>query len=285
MVEYSVAQHLSFDWVIVTYFFLGGLSAGAFFLSVSGNYWKKELEPLAKTAAIVTPIAVAVGMLFLLLELGQPLGAWRLLLTFRPTSAISWGFWFLSIFFVLSAIYAWLLFKGENRKAKKFAYGGLPFAFLVSTYTALILNQGQGKILWQTALLPWMFLVGGLISGVSVVMLISGGKLDPAVLSKLGRSVAWLIVLELAMVASEILILLNHGAGSVATATAKSLIAGGNQFTFLFWGVEVFIGAVLPALILFTAKFPKATQYVASVLLLIGIYVMRYVVVVGGQII
>ena len=87
------------------------------------------------------------------------------------------------------------------------------------------------------------------------------------------------------MVASEILILLNHGAGSVATATAKSLIAGGNQFTFLFWGVEVFIGAVVPALILFTAKFPKATQYVASVLLLIGIYVMRYVVVVGGQII
>ncbi len=285
MVEYNIVPHLVFDWVTVIYFFLGGLGAGAFLLSVLGSYWKKELEPLAKTAAIVAPIAVAVGMLFLLLELGQPLRVWRLLLTFHPTSAISWGFWFLSIFFVLSITYAWKLLKGENRKAKKFAYGGLPFAFLVSTYTALILGQAQGKVLWQTALLPWMFLVGGLISGVSVVMLISGGKLDPAVLSKLGRSVAWLIVLELAMIVSEILIPLNHGAGSTATATAKSLIAGGNLFTYLFWGVEVFLGAVVPALILFTAKFPKATRYVASVLLLIGIYAMRYVIVVGGQII
>ncbi|MHC4185750.1 MAG: NrfD/PsrC family molybdoenzyme membrane anchor subunit, partial [Planctomycetota bacterium] len=75
----------------------------------------------------------------LLIDLGKPFRAWRLYLSFNPRSAIWWGTWFLGIFFLLSLVYAWLLTKGEDEKAKKYAYLGLPFGFLVAVYTAIIL--------------------------------------------------------------------------------------------------------------------------------------------------
>lgn len=284
MLEYDITHHLAFDWVIVTYFFLGGLSAGAFFFSVAAKHWKKEFEPMAKTAAIVAPLSVAAGMIMLLLHLGRPLRAWRLLLNFRPASALSWGFWFLSIYLILSVIHAWFQFRDETRRAKGVGYAGLPFAFFVSVYSAVLLQQAPGKVLWHhSAVLPWMFLTGGVVSGISVVMLISAGKLQAPQIKTLGKFLAWLVVLELAMIAGEIIVFINGGSEEVAAALF--LLANGKVYTILFWLVEVVIGAAVPVVILFTGKFPKITQYVASVLLLVGIYMMRYIVVIGGQII
>ena len=66
MSEQGTAMHLAYDWMIVTYFFFGGLSAGAYMFSVAANYWKQEFKPLAKTAAILAPITLTIGMFFLL---------------------------------------------------------------------------------------------------------------------------------------------------------------------------------------------------------------------------
>ena len=102
MLEFKIVEHMSFDWMVVAYFFLGGISAGSFIFSVIANFWKKEFQPLAKTAAIIAPITLALGMLVLLVDLGQPFRFWRLMVTLVPTSALSWGVWFLNIFFVFS---------------------------------------------------------------------------------------------------------------------------------------------------------------------------------------
>ncbi len=282
MNEYKILEHItSYDWMIVAYFFLGGASAGAFIFSVIANYWMKEFKPLAKTAAIVAPVTFAIGMLFLLIDLGQPFRAWRLFLTFNPTSAISWGVWFLNIFFVLSMAYIWFLFKDEDEKAKKFAYAGLPFAFLVGTYTAIILAQAPGKELWRhiVAILPWLFLVGGLISGMALVMLVSAGRQEGAPLVKLGKVLAGLVLLELGIVFTDIIVLLNGGI--LAIASAKSFLVG--EFSFLFWVVEVILGSLVPVFILLRTKVSARSYAVASVLILVGIFAMRYIVVIGGQ--
>jgi formate-dependent nitrite reductase membrane component NrfD len=245
------------------------------------NYWKKEFKPLAKTAAIVAPLSFAVGMLFLLIDLGQPLRAWRLFLNFNPTSAISWGTWFLNIFFVFSLVYAWLLIKGEDEKAKKLAYAGLPFAFLVATYTGMLLHQAPGRILWHNAMLPWLFLLGGLISSIALVILLSAGRQNRTILVKLARFVVWLVLLELVMVFLEIITLFTGGTETVTTV--KALLSG--SYGLLFWGVQIFVGAAIPVFILLRNKTSGPAQAIACMLILMGIYAMRYIVVVGGQII
>ncbi len=75
--------------------------------------------------------------------------------------------------------------------------------------------------------------------------------------------------------------LFNGGTESIAVA--RSLVSG--QIGFLFIGVEIIIGALVPAAILLKAKPNANLQIVASLLILVGIFTMRYVIVVGGQLI
>ena len=281
MSEQGAVSHLAYDWMVVTYFFFGGLSAGAYMLSVTANYWKKEFKPLAKTAAILAPITLAIGMFFLLIDLGKPFRMWRLFSSFQPTSAISWGTWFLCIFFVLSLVYTWLLTKGEDEKAKKYAYLGLPFSFLVAVYTAIILAQSPGTALWRhvIAILPWLFLIGGVISGTALVLLVSAGRADSVLLAKLGKFLVCLVLLELVIIFTDVVILFN---GDItAVESAKSFLVG--EFSFLFWGLEIILGSLIPVIILLRTKVSTKGLAVASILILIGIYVMRYIVVIGGQ--
>ena len=75
MSEQGVVFHLAYDWMIVAYFFLGGLSVGAYLFSVAANYWKQEFKHLAKKSAVLSFVAIAIGMLILLKDLGQPVRA------------------------------------------------------------------------------------------------------------------------------------------------------------------------------------------------------------------
>lgn len=281
MPDYVAVPHIAYNWMIAVYFFLGGLGAGAFLLSVTANYWKQDFKPVAKVASVIAPIAIAMGLFFLWIDLGQPFRAWRLFLSFNPSSALSWGVWFLNIFFVLSVIYAWFTLRGQADKGKRFAYAGVPFAILVGTYTGVLLNQSPGRVLWHSALIPVLFLNGGLISGIAAAILLSAGRLSKELLSKIGNVVGYLVVLELVMVAIELITMFN---GSTEGAEiAKALLAG--EFSFYFVGVEIVLGSLIPLLILLRGKANSAALAVASALVLIGIFTMRYIVVIGGQVI
>ncbi len=281
MPDYVAVPHIAYNWMIAVYFFLGGLGAGAFLLSVTGNFWKKDFQPFAKTASLIAPVAISIGLFFLWIDLGKPFSAWRLFLSFNPASALSWGVWFLNIFLGLSVIYAGLLLIGKKSLAKLAAYVGVPFAVLVATYTGLLLAQAPGRVLWHSALIPLLFLNGGLISGAAATLLLSAGSQPKELLSKLGKVVGWLVVLELVMVAVEFVVLFNGEAEGVAVA--KGLLEG--EFGFLFLGIELLLGAVIPLLILLRRGVSSASLSVASVLVLIGVLAMRYVIVVGGQVI
>ncbi|MHC4457148.1 MAG: NrfD/PsrC family molybdoenzyme membrane anchor subunit [Planctomycetota bacterium] len=281
MSDEGTVVHLAYDWMIVTYFFLGGLSVGAYLFSVAANYWKQEFKPLAKRGAVLSLIALAIGLLILLYDLGQPTRAWRLFVAFNPRSMLSWGVWFLNIFGLLNLIYAGLLFQAKENAAKKFAYLGLPFALLTATYTAMLLAQAPDRILWHTALMPVLFLNGAVISGIALVMLFSATSDDTELLSRLGKFVAWLVILEVGMVLAEIIILLNGGTESATVA--KSLLSG--RLGFLFLGIEIVLGAIIPVVILLRGKTTAFARIAASLLILVGIFAMRYVIVVGGQLI
>ena len=100
-------------------------------------------------------------------------------------------------------------------------------------------------------------------------------------LSKLGRFVACLIILELVMILGEFIVLLNGGTEHVAVA--KSLLSG--QLGYLFIGVEIILGAIIPIVLLLKKQASVFSQALATLLILVGIFVMRYVIVIGGQLI
>lgn len=280
MIEYHIIEHMSYDWLVVVYFFLGGMSAGSFIFSVIANYWKPEFKPFAKTAAILSSIFLAIGVLTILLDLGQIFRFWRLYATFVPTSVLSWGAWFLNIFLLLTVIYSYLLIVGKTDEAKKIAYIGFPFALATGMYTGGILTQMPGRILWHSPIIPVMFLLGGIISGSALVMLFSLGSDKRILLEKLGKIIGVLLIIELICMAVELFTLTN---GGIEGVDMVKLLTIGN-YSFLFWGVEIFAGALIPIFIFFRKQSTLALQASALILTLIGIFTMRYIIVIGGQV-
>ena len=176
-------------------------------------------------------------------------------------------------------VYAWLVARGQTAKAKSIAYVAIPFAILVGTYTGILLTHAPGRVLWHSALTPVLFLNGGLISGIAVVILLSVGHQSSESLSKLGRIVGWVVLIELGLLAIE-LITLASGSAEDAQAV-KALLVG--TFSLPFLGVEVVLGSLIPLAILLRKKVNSAALALASLLVLIGVFTMRYVIVIGGQ--
>lgn len=283
MPTYDIFHVPALDWITVLYFFLSGLTSGCFLLSLWAGYGREELKPVAKSAAVITPISLVIGLLMLILHLERPFQFWRILVTFKPTSTTSWGAWMLNIFFIISILYAFLWLKNKGDKAKMLGFLGLPFALFIGLYTGLLLMQMSGNALWDSALLPWMFLVGGLLTAMAatVLVLTASGQEAKEPFYGLRQYICALIIIELLMIFSEFVGLFTGGAA--ANEIANTLLRG--KFSFLFFSLEVVAGLLIPLGILAVAKTSKkAGLHVAvSVLTLIGILTMRFIVVLVGQ--
>ncbi|HRF41240.1 MAG TPA: polysulfide reductase NrfD, partial [Saprospiraceae bacterium] len=104
-----IDPHLNiWHWPIPAYLFLGGLAAGLLFFA--GLYTlmgkEKQLPTAVKWATFVAPFALVLGLFFLFIDLKHQWYFWRLYLTFRIESPMSWGAWVLMAITPLSFVWA-----------------------------------------------------------------------------------------------------------------------------------------------------------------------------------
>ena len=280
---YDIFHLPALNWITVLYFFFGGLTAGSFLLSFWTGYLKENLRHLAKVSAVISTISLMIGLLLLVLHLERPFQFWRIMITFKPTSTTSWGAWALNIYFVVSVLYSYFWLIGKPAAARKLGYIGLPLVIYIGMYTGLLLMQMSGNPLWESALLPWMFLIGGLISAMAVTVLVLTLMGQEATESFFGlrKYLCALVIIELLMIGSEFVALYTGSAAAVETA---NLLLTGN-LSSLFIGVELIIGAIVPLALLIALKVSRspALYMLTSVLLLVGVLTMRCVVVLVGQ--
>jgi formate-dependent nitrite reductase membrane component NrfD len=165
-----------------------------------------------------------------------------------------------------------------------------------------------GKPLWNTALMPFLFLISAMVSGYALVILVSILKekyisnsqklakrysqylkcfnqffppIERDVIAVLTKHLIGFIILDLFLIFSEVMVMLVSTEESYHTVL--SLLTG--KFSPLFLGIEILLGSFIPLFVLSYSKtkgMPK-WQAVASVSVLVGIMTMRYVVLVAGQ--
>src|SRR5881396_4307310 len=101
---FTAAPH--WRWLIVAYFFLGGLAGGSYFLATLMDlFGKSEDRPLVRLAYLIAFPLVCLCGLLLTVDLGRPERFWHMLVqseTFRPMiktySPMSSGAWVLLLF-------------------------------------------------------------------------------------------------------------------------------------------------------------------------------------------
>ncbi len=289
-VLYNIFPQETFGTLIAVYFYLTGLSAGSFVLSTLAYVFGMEkYKPIGKIGVILAAVFLIMAPLALLVHVGQPFKAWHLFAYLNPTSPITFGSFLLTLYPINALIYGWFMFKGNQKMTKLFGTIGIPLAVFVHGYTGFILALGKARALWNTALMPFLFLVSAMVSGIALMVIISIVKdrffsrekrINRDLVFGLGNLLATMILIDLFLVLSDVLVLLVSHAE--AQEVAHLLLRG--KFSVYFIGVENVLGKIVPALLLLIPRLRNlGTVTIASVLVVIGIFFMRYVVVLGGE--
>lgn len=293
-----IDPHLEiWHWPIALYLFLGGLAAGILFFAAYYVIRGKEdqFSAAVKWAPIAVPIALVVGLLALIVDLKNPFNAYRLYMTFKIESPMSWGAWTLLAVTPLSFIWvasfmrelvpgwdwkwSWLnAFEALIIKYRKaIAWVMIVLAVILGIYTGILLSAFNARPLWNTALLGPLFLVSGLSTGAATIMWLSRNHQEKMTFARIDLL---LIVIELFFIVH---LFMGFLAGPEVQLESANLFLGG-QYTLLFWGGVVGIGLVFPALLevleLWGKKIPAI---IPAVLILIGGFLFRMIMVEAGE--
>lgn len=271
--------------------FFGGIGVGAFLFAVLSRFYREgELETASKVAAIVAPLSVALGFVFLLAHLGHPERFIIVYTKVRLTSPIWWGAWLQAIFFVISIIYARMWMSARRHPLRRFVgVVGAPFALAVGVYHGFLLMVFKSRPLWNTGPTTVTAICGFIMTGIAVVVLILAVMPRQKVLLKdlrVSRDIMGVaIAIQLFTLALWLSSLYFGSAESHAAMMRLIQDYGG-----LFWGVAVVAGLVVPLVVGAvtiavenrTGRFSYAVPLVTSLLVLVGGLSLRYVVVMAA---
>jgi protein NrfD len=299
-ITYTVPHLIYWDWRIAADLFVGGIGVGAFIIAVLNSlYYKDKYPAVSKIGAVLCPILIGVGLIFLLAELGHPLRIWRTVTGFNSSSPLSWGALFQTLMIIVGAVYAYLWLKPTAGKTFRNIVGviGLPIALIVGANHGWLLAISPSRPLWNNGPATVSAMVGFATTGLAaILLLLCLRRKAPA--NKDSAS-AWMIKdFRILLVASLIVqgltfliwyISLNYG----STDARAALAAANEAYGPMFWLVGIGLGLVAPVglqLLEIVGKEHWDTTHnvpltiVTVVLILIGGYVFRYAVVMGGQI-
>ena len=267
-------------WLIAGYLFLAGLGAGAYAAGVVADFLGgEEWATLAKIGIGLGFPCVALGCVFLLMDLGTPANFWRA--AFRPNSSwIARGTIIITIFMFLSAVHIaywlWPFDRLMTDESARHCVGsvGLIFAFGTMVYTGILLSAARPIAVWSTAMLPLLFLVSALSTGIMTIILLAS-----LFTTGLGDKIHLLARIDLALIVLEMIVLVFYLHGTHRTvesrASARSVLMG--EFAPLFWWGVALAGLVAP--LVFDLL---GIAVVASVCGIFGGLCLRQVVLSGG---
>ena len=280
-------------WLIILYFFIGGLAGGCYFVaSMIDLVGRPADRPLARLGYLIAFPAVVICGLLLIADLGRPERFWHMLLqsaTWRPMlktySPMSFGAWGVLVF----GGFAFLSFLGafgRDERRHRLALlrppallgtiisvlGGLAGLFLAS-YTGVLLAVTNRPIWSDTSLLGALFVVSSASTSIALLLLLGSRRALPGGgLHALARFDRIVLVLELIMIAA-LIVSLGSLAGVWLNAWGALLVLG-----------VVGLGIVVPLVLHARSHTPvSAAARAAALLVLVGGFLLRVVIVLSSE--
>ncbi|MEG2532484.1 MAG: NrfD/PsrC family molybdoenzyme membrane anchor subunit [Gordonibacter sp.] len=227
-------------------------------------------------------VALALGAVCLVLDLGRFEAIVHLLLNPAPTY-ISVGAYALSALLLavgaLSA--AWLFHAPLPALALRIlSVLAIVIAAIVMLYTGLLLMGTEGVRLWNTALVPCLFVLSSTSSGIALLVLTAFifGTIQPyrSFFLTLAKVDALLIAVELAVLAAFVVLSFLD---QYARVSAEQLVSGG--LSLPFWIGLVCCGLALPLALEVLAALQKSERYAlaASLGVVAGSFLLRWCLV------
>ncbi len=314
-------EYLYWTVHITIYPYITGLVAGAFVLSSLYHvFGKHELKPTAKFSLVFSFALLIMAPTPLLFHLTQPFRAVHTMLTPHFYSAIAaFNLVYLTYMcIVVSEIWfayrSYIIEQAQSRKGlmgiiykaltlgsfdvsenalhtdekiiKVLAAVGIPAAALLHGYVGFIFGSVKTVPLWKTPLMPFIFLMSAVISGVAVCIItyIVGKKIakkfiHPATIKSMGKALLWFLVIAIILETVDIVFHAYTAEESWGILSKLLFEKFRTKIILIQWG----LGMIVPLILLVIPGVGLIRASISSVLVLLGVFTMRWDVVIGGQ--
>jgi formate-dependent nitrite reductase membrane component NrfD len=289
-------------WLVILYFFFGGIAGGSYLIAALIDLFGRVADrPLARLGYIVAFVAAIFCPILLTADLTRAERFWHMLLQskrllpmFKYWSPISFGSWILLIFSLFAFVsFVGALAEGGRRRGPRWpgllwlrrgpvgtaiaVIGGL-FALAFAGYTGVLLDVTNRPIWADNQLLGLLFLASGATTAAALLALLSHWQATaaPDAEFRLARMETGTSLVELV-----VLVLLVLTLGQVAKVWLSA------------WGLLLVVGVVLAGILLPLALHwrPRllgglsaaSASVLASVLALVGGFILRVVVILSAQ--
>jgi predicted membrane protein len=170
---------------------------------------------------------------------------------------------------------------------------GIPSAFLLHGYVGFIFGSVKANAWWSTPLMPIVFLFSAMVSGIAAVLLLymaitrlQKRKIDMRCLDTIARYLFYVFLIDFSL---EMLDLVHRIYEADESFRSLDFMVRTRLYTSQVI-VQIYLGTVLPILLLAATQLLRLRERLrrgiyatAALLTLIGIFAMRWNVVIGGQ--
>ena len=280
--------------IIAWYLFLAGLGGGAYVSAAFLRWRHPEAVNMIRIGRVIAPVVVIVGLCLLMFDatagLHNPLRFALLLTNFG--SVMTWGVVFLGGFTILALIGAGLDL-AKRRVPLWLDIAAAVFGVCVAVYTGCLLGVCKTFPLWNNALLPILFLVSAMSTGMAAVLCVAIFR-HPEEFNRVGVFKKFhfcLPIIELVLVASLLFVTASN-ASPAGWESVMNLVGG--DCALAFWFLFVLVGLVLPTaletwLLFFSPKEVEESRkahwisFASDAGVLVGGFVLRLLVLVAAM--
>jgi formate-dependent nitrite reductase membrane component NrfD len=266
------------EMMIVWYFFLGGIAGGAYFTAaIADNFGSARDRTVARAGYLLSlPLVAACGLL-LIADLGVPSRFLNMMRMFKFWDPMSLGAWAVGVFGMFTFVSSVLSLSSSESMAtlrRTISLVGMLFGFFLASYTGVLLSNSAMPLWSDARLMGALFLASGASTGIAAITLILflTGHAGGEGWGKLKHADRYSMVIELVLLTALVVLL---------GAAARPLTGG--HFAPLFWGGLIGLGLLLPLALDFIGSRVRALGVLAAALVLIGGFVLRYVVIMSIQ--
>jgi predicted membrane protein len=189
----------------------------------------------------------------------------------------------------------------DHKAAKILAGIGIPVACFLHGYAGFIFGSVKANALWMSPLMPVIFIMSAVVSGIALCMLtyivimewqafrnrrrggaVQATEIKGAEKEVIAKATRYLLGFLVAAISLEILDLIFRGYTAMKSWDILRSVMYGKDFINIFV-LQYTLGNLVPfALLLLPGRTIKRTV-VALLLVLFGVFMMRWNVVIGGQ--
>ncbi len=175
----GMSRDVTWGFYIAQFTFLVGVAASAVMLVIT--YYLHNNKAFGKITILgefIAVSAVAMCMLFIFVDLGQPMRILNVMIHPSPNSILFWDAMVLNGYFLLNIVIGWKVLASERegipppKWVKPLIYLSIPWAVSIHTVTAFLYAGLPGRGFWLTAILAPRFLSSAFAAGPALLILL-----------------------------------------------------------------------------------------------------------------